>query len=549
MKKNIIALIFATVIMTTTVFAAQTIVFVNNQSISSEYPPEIINGTTFLPIRPVTDALGYDIKFDSNTKTVYVGDVFKHTVGNTYITMADGSIRDIGIPSYIRNDKTYIPVRLFSEALDYNVEYDNLTKNIWINEKTPDVVVEPETISYDDGFSEGLFKAANTIDGKSAEEYNASIKATKRNESVYIVKNNGKLSLNGVTLDKTGSTTSLDGTREKGLNSAVLVKDNGEVRILKATISTNDIGSPAVFSDRGFLRIGSSDIITTNSDSNGVAIVDDSNFEINNTNIKTEGNMSRGIYLNSTKPSKITTTSIKTAENDSEALYLSGSSELTDVTANTSSAVGAFIDGRADIIFRNSKIYSQNNYPLYLTETEDANITRGNQAITMYGGVLSSNNAPAIYVTNTDASIMLDGTNVTNGKDFLRVEEGIYGESGKNGGNLNLKLSKNNIFGDIVVDSGSSLNLKLSNTTYFLGAINNKESDGKITVDIEIDSTWDMSGNSKVDVINPSNKTLININSNGYTLYYDARDKANSWLKGEEKVLKGNGRLKPIYKN
>lgn len=547
MKKNIIALIFAITIMTTTVFGAQTIVFVNNQSISNEYPPEIINGTTFLPIRPVTDALGYDITFDGATKTVYVGDVFKHTVGDTYITMADGEVKDIGIPSYIRNDKTYIPVRLFSEALDYDVNYDNVTKNIWITEKTPEVIVQPEVISYTDGFSEGLYKTVNSVDGKSEDDYNTSVKATNRNESAYIVKNNGKLSLTNMEINKTGSTTSLDGTTLKGLNSAVLVKDNGEVNMIKANITTNDIGSPAVFSDRGYLKVDSSNITTSNSDSNGIVVLEDSKFNINNSKIDTQGNMSKGIILNSTKPSKIATTEIKTSQSDSEALYLSGISELTDVVANTSNAVGAFIDGRAEVVFRNSKINAQNNYALFLAKTDDTNITSGNQDITMYGGTLSSNKTPAIYATNTDATILLEGVNISNGKDFMRIERGIYGESGKNGANVNLTLSKENIFGNIIVDGGSSLDLKLKNASYFLGAINNNETDAQISVDLEVDSTWDMNGDSKVDIINPTQKTLININSNGYTLYYDARDKANSWLRGEEKVLKGNGRLKPIY--
>ncbi|RPF47105.1 copper amine oxidase-like protein [Thermodesulfitimonas autotrophica] len=46
--------------------------FVNGREIYPDVPPQIINGRTLVPLRAVAEALGADVRWDGNNKTVYV---------------------------------------------------------------------------------------------------------------------------------------------------------------------------------------------------------------------------------------------------------------------------------------------------------------------------------------------------------------------------------------------------------------------------------------------------------------------------------------------
>lgn len=53
--------------------AASIRLIVNGKDIASDVSPFIQNGRTFVPIRFVAEALGYPVKWDGNTRIVYVG--------------------------------------------------------------------------------------------------------------------------------------------------------------------------------------------------------------------------------------------------------------------------------------------------------------------------------------------------------------------------------------------------------------------------------------------------------------------------------------------
>lgn len=115
--------------------------------------PFVYNGTTYLPVRGVANALSLDVAWDSDTNTVTL------TSGGTAIapveaaksTQATVSVsatyRDIaiiidGVPliptdaagnvvePFLIDGTTYLPVRAISEALDLSVSWDNATSTV-----------------------------------------------------------------------------------------------------------------------------------------------------------------------------------------------------------------------------------------------------------------------------------------------------------------------------------------------------------------------------------------------------------------------------------
>lgn len=95
--------------------------------------PEITNGRTMLPIRAVAEAAGAEVNWESATSTVLIesasGDTISCSIGSPTITVNDLTSQ-IDVTPYIKQDKTYMPVRAVSEALDLDVDWNATTQTI-----------------------------------------------------------------------------------------------------------------------------------------------------------------------------------------------------------------------------------------------------------------------------------------------------------------------------------------------------------------------------------------------------------------------------------
>ena len=91
--------------------------------------PEVKNGRTMVPLRAALEAMGARVEFDQATKTAIVtGEKasFTHVIGSDVITRADGSTVKMDAASYVTPaNRTMVPLRFFSQVLDYDVYWDN----------------------------------------------------------------------------------------------------------------------------------------------------------------------------------------------------------------------------------------------------------------------------------------------------------------------------------------------------------------------------------------------------------------------------------------
>ena len=153
--------------------------------------------------------------------------------------------------------------------------------------------------------------------------------------------------------------------------------------------------------------------------------------------------------------------------------------------------------------------------------------------------------APFFFITNTDAEIYLENTEINYGSGILinvSGNTGEWGRSGSNGGDLSFTSVNQVLSGSIYVDSISTAVLKLSSTR-ISSAINPSNTAGSISLSLSSDSTWSLTGNSYLTTFSDDDTTLSNIQSNGYNIYY--KSSANSWLNGATVALNGGGKLIP----
>lgn len=104
--------------------------------------PVIENGRTYVPFRAVFDALGTDtIEYDATTKTITAvqGDTtVKFTIGKSEMELTkDGktTTQAIDAATFIKNDRTYIPVRFAAQALACQVGWDDDFKTVVLLDK------------------------------------------------------------------------------------------------------------------------------------------------------------------------------------------------------------------------------------------------------------------------------------------------------------------------------------------------------------------------------------------------------------------------------
>ncbi|WP_141553384.1 copper amine oxidase N-terminal domain-containing protein [Peptoniphilus sp. oral taxon 386] len=96
--------------------------------------PVIKNDRTLVPFRALLEKMGAEVKWDAVTKKVTAvkdGKEIILEIGNK-TAVVDGKKVEMDVPAQILNDRTMIPLRFVSENLGYKVKFDNSTKGLYL---------------------------------------------------------------------------------------------------------------------------------------------------------------------------------------------------------------------------------------------------------------------------------------------------------------------------------------------------------------------------------------------------------------------------------
>lgn len=99
---------------------------INGSFIRCTHKPILVNNSTYIPLRAFADAVGADISWDEEQNAATMtkdGHTFVFYTEKSY-SLIDGEKSDYGAILY--KDLTFVPVRAVSEALGYGVEWDDL---------------------------------------------------------------------------------------------------------------------------------------------------------------------------------------------------------------------------------------------------------------------------------------------------------------------------------------------------------------------------------------------------------------------------------------
>lgn len=113
-------------------------VFLDGKQLVFEVDPQIIDGSTLVPLRKIFESLGAKVEWEQESKTVTAikgTSVIVYTVGHDYYTK-DGKAATIPVAGQVVDGSTLVPLRFVGEALGATVGWEGSSRTITISSTT-----------------------------------------------------------------------------------------------------------------------------------------------------------------------------------------------------------------------------------------------------------------------------------------------------------------------------------------------------------------------------------------------------------------------------
>ena len=381
------------------------------------------------------------------------------------------------------------------------------------NGMAPQVEVDPST-----------FKGT-TIVTENKSIAHESMTNTTADQNAFIGKNKAVIDIENSVFDKTGDTTSDDNSNSRGQNAVVLGIEGSQINIKGSNITSNSKGSNAVFAtgEGSIINVENTNIHTKSDSSRGLDATYKGTVNGKNLTITTEGAHSatlatdRGEGTITTEAAKLTTSG-----EGSPVIYSTGNIIVNNVNGIANNSEIGVVEGKNSITLTNSNVtgYKDNGFMLYQSFSGDAE--NGIARLKAENNTLTTHATGAfLYVNNTTAEVDLSNNAISMPNTSTLVKaaaDSRWGKTGENGGHLTLRTSNQELSGNIMADSISTIALDMTNGSSLVGAVNTDNTAKEVTVKLSKDSNWILTGDSYVKSLNNEDTTGSNIHSNGYKL-------------------------------
>ena len=366
-------------------------------------------------------------------------------------------------------------------------------------------------------------------------------------ESALIVNTADAVSLDHITVTKTGDSDGGDNCNFYGLNAALLVMGGSTTTITGANVSSSADGANGVFSyggnggqngaagDGTTVYISDSTITTTGDGSGGIMTTGGGVTCATNLTVETSGRSSAAIRTDRGGGTVVVDGGTYTSNGlGSPAIYSTADITVSSATLISNLSEGVCIEGKNSITLVNCDLTANNTQcngnatfldTIMIYQSMSGDADSGTSSFTMTGGSLTSRSGHMFHVTNTNAVITLSGVTLVNeGSDVLIsvCDDGWSGASNI----AALNASNQALAGTILVGSDSTLNLNLTEGSSFEGTVSGEITNAKGTVistevgtvNVTLDATsiWTLTADTYITSFEGNMENVI---SNGYTLY------------------------------
>ncbi len=129
--------------------AASLNLIIDGNNVTKSASPIVKNRRTLVPLRFIGEALGKEVIWNNDEKSVTVsdeGNSFKLYIDSKIIDNSDGTLKFTDVAPCIVNRKTYLPLRAIAELMNIGVGYDKASSTVTIDSATYNPVEESTTI-------------------------------------------------------------------------------------------------------------------------------------------------------------------------------------------------------------------------------------------------------------------------------------------------------------------------------------------------------------------------------------------------------------------
>lgn len=243
----------------------------------------------------------------------------------------------------------------------------------------------------------------------------------------------------------------------------------------------------------------------------------------------------------------------------SPIIYSTGDIEVSDVTGTASESQLVGMEGLKTVLIRNSTLSSSqtgktasdpvaDGVIIYQSTSGDAESTTGEAAtFQAVDSKLSSaiQSGSMFYLTNTSADVVLKNTELDFASSAARLlyaagnDANNWGQAGSNGATVKFTGIGQQLAGDVVADTISSVDLHLTEGTTWAGAASIEQnaagstSDAPMTVNIDGSSQWTVTADSTVSSLNVAEGAKV----------VDADGKTVTIVAGGQTVVQGDSGL------
>ncbi|MEK4425633.1 copper amine oxidase N-terminal domain-containing protein [Solibacillus sp. FSL K6-1523] len=106
-------------------YAATTQIKVDGVTISTDVNPEVKNNRTMVPLRVISENLGATVHWSDSQVTLTKNDMKIILKLNSNKVVKNGKTELLDVKPYMKNNRTFVPMRFIAETFGSNVDYKN----------------------------------------------------------------------------------------------------------------------------------------------------------------------------------------------------------------------------------------------------------------------------------------------------------------------------------------------------------------------------------------------------------------------------------------
>ena len=371
-----------------------------------------------------------------------------------------------------------------------------------------------------------------TVDGET-------IASTGTDESAIIV-TDGDVTVTDSTITKTSDdSTGGDNSSFYGVGAALLTT-GGTLTVENTTIDTDSAGGAGVFAyGDGVAYVNNCTITTEQDTSGGIHAAGGGTLYATNNTVTTNGGSSAAIRSDRGGGTMVVDGGTYTSNGSgSPAVYCTADITISNATLTATGAEAVCIEGLNSLTLTdcdltgNIPTSEQNdcdwNIILYQSMSGDSEV--GNSTFSMTGGSITAKNGGMFYTTNTESTFVLENVDITYADEndfFLKVTGNAnqrgWGTSGENGAQCTFSAINQEMEGDIIWDSISTLDFDMTDGSVLTGAFIDDESaagnggDGYANLTIDSTSKWVVTGDSVLTSLT-NHGTIVDADGNTVTI-------------------------------